>query len=189
MNLIDEESSHEIPPRLRGFIAFGLAFFYFGMSLVPDNMSFIVKLLGFAPGDRIKAASLLEQCKNIPACGKSIEASLMLYALRFWLSDGREVAPEILKQLREQMPNSPLLYLISGFQAMITDHDSTEAVKCYRRGGELVQVPQLKIVFHQSLAWAHFVREVGQEFFIILLLLLLLLLFSFLLNFLIKGLG
>lgn len=144
----------EIPRRLTGLVAFGVGFFYFGISLVPDNLGFLVKLLGFQ-GDRLKAAELLNVSKDIPECGKSIESAVMLYALRFWFSDERENAPPLLAALRQQLPNSPLLLLMSGWQAMITDHDGEHAVECYRRGGELVQVPQLKVVFSGSLVRAH----------------------------------
>ena len=158
--LMDElnATKTEIPMRLRGFVAFGLGFFFFGISLVPENLSFLVKLLGFQ-GDRQRAAELLTLSKDVPDCGKSIESALMLYSLRFWFSDERDNAAPLLAELRAVLPNSPLLFLISGFQAMITDHDSAKAVECYRMGGELVQVPQLKVVFLTSLAWAHFVRE------------------------------
>ena len=145
-----EAAQVEIPRRLRGLVAFGVGFFYFGISLVPDNLSFLVKLLGFQ-GDRLRAAELLAVSKDVPECGKSIESALMLYALRFWFSDERENAPQLLADLREKLPNSPLLFLMSGWQAMITDHDVDRAVECYRRGAELVQVPQLKVVFSQSL--------------------------------------
>jgi hypothetical protein len=90
---------------------------------------------------------------------------LQSYALRFWLSDERETAPEILAVLKEKvsssqfveiwlfcfnktiakLPNSPLVYMMSGWQALITDHDSNTAIQCYRRGHELVQPPQLKV--------------------------------------------
>jgi hypothetical protein len=78
IDLVNEGGKLAVPQRLRGFVAFGTGFFYFGLSLVPENMNFLVKLLGFAPGDRVRAAELLLISKEIPACGKSIESALLL---------------------------------------------------------------------------------------------------------------
>ena len=158
--VVDDLNALSSPPseQLAAFVSFGVGFFFFGISLVPANLEFIVKILGFQ-GDRERASKLLRNSKDVKSCGKSVESSLMLYALQFWFSDGREMAPVVLRELQEQLPDSPLIAFMSGWQAMITDHDSDAALAQYQRGTDLVQVPQLKAIFGTSLAWCHFVRE------------------------------
>ena len=153
------ELGHPASEQLRAFCHFGMGFFFFGVSLVPANLEFLVKLLGFQ-GDRLKAAVYLEQSRKVPSCGKSIESGLMLYAMRFWFTDERESAPELLAQLREELPESPLLCFMAGWQAMICDHDSDAALEQYKAGAAAVQMDQLRVLFSTSLAWCHFVREV-----------------------------
>jgi hypothetical protein len=64
-NKFKEELSsngQSVTPALQGLISFGVGFFFFFISLVPEHMQFIVKLLGFQ-GDRAKATELLASSK------------------------------------------------------------------------------------------------------------------------------
>lgn len=144
--------------RIQAFIAFGLGFFYFGISMVPPEMEFIVKVLGFK-GNRPLACELLQRTAKVPECGKSVEASLILYIVNFWLMDEREAAVETLRGLKTALPNSPLILLLHGWQSMIKDHDTDVSIECYKTAYGLAQVPQLKLGCLQQLSWAYYLRE------------------------------
>lgn len=148
-----------VPEQLKGLIAFGVGFFYWGVSMIPPHLEFMVKLLGFDKGHPDSAPQLLTYASGVKECGKSIEASLLLYVMKFWFLDERVEAAALLEELKKVLPRSPLLYLLHGWQAMITEHNSQLALECFQKGRELAQVPQLKTMFLQQCAWAHFVRE------------------------------
>ncbi len=78
----------KVPEALSGLIAFGVGFFFFFISLVPEHIQFIVKLLGFQ-GDRAKATELLSFSQNCLSSGKSVESALMLFILKYWFLDER----------------------------------------------------------------------------------------------------
>ena len=143
---------------LRGLVHFGVGFFYFFISLVPGNLQFIVKLLGFS-GDRMKALELLSVVQTLEESGKSVESSIILFVLFYWFMDEREAASGVLERLKERLPNSPIIFLADGWASLVTAHDSDHAIECYRRAAEMTELEQLKVACRAQLAYALFLRE------------------------------
>lgn len=54
----------DVPPRLKGYVCFGVGFFYFFVSLTPSHLMVFVKVLGFT-GDRSRAVDLLHVAQDI----------------------------------------------------------------------------------------------------------------------------
>ncbi len=70
-------SGAPVTQQLQAFVKFGVGFFFFGISMVPPQMEFVTKLLGFR-SNRPLAAELLSHVMSVPESGKSVEASLIL---------------------------------------------------------------------------------------------------------------
>lgn len=147
-----------LPKHIEGFVCFGVGFFFFFISLVPSHLQFLVKLLGFA-GDRAKAQELLSVAMKVPECGKSVEAALIEFVLYYWFMDERENAPAILDDLKKQLPESPVMHLARGWQALVTDHNIEVALQCYKEAEQMTKLEQLQVACRGQLAYAHFLRE------------------------------
>lgn len=159
---LDATDDHKPDDAMRGLVQFGVGFFFFFISLVPSNLQFIVKLLGFS-GDRMKALSLLVDVQTLESSGKSVESSIILFVLFYWFMDERDKAPAVLDRLKERLPNSPIIFLADGWASLVTAHDIDHAIACYKQASEMTQLEQLKVACRAQLAYAHFLREDWQQ--------------------------
>ena len=138
-----------------------IGFFFFFISLVPAHLQFIVKLLGFS-GDRVKATELLQFSADVPNSGKSSESTLILFVLYYWFMDEQDKAPLVLQELAKKLPNSPVIYLATGWQALITDHNLDVAIESYNKAIEMTSLEQLKISCKAQLGYAYYLKEEWQ---------------------------
>jgi hypothetical protein len=96
-----------ISPALSGLIAFGVGFFFFFISLVPEHLQFIVKLLGFQ-GDRTKATEVLsKQKKSCLFCFSDLFVVVLVV-------DGVEGLRVVGQECRERADLVYLALLVSG---------------------------------------------------------------------------
>lgn len=87
---------------------------------------------------------LLRQSSSVRLCGKSVESSLVLYTILFWLADHVDEATEVLEQLKRDLPNSPIIMMLDGFKCMMKEKDTARAIQIYQRAEAITQVPQMK---------------------------------------------
>ena len=148
----------QLSKRLEGYLAFGVGFFYWFVSMVPSHLMIFIKVLGFA-GDRMRALELLTVASEIPECGRSAEATMIIYFLYYWFMDERKKAPVLLEGLQEKLPESPLMSLASGWTCLVNEHDVDKALECYEHAENLTDLDFLKVACKSQRAYAHFLNE------------------------------
>lgn len=148
----------ELPRRLEGYLAFGVGFFYWFVSMVPSHLMIFIKVLGFS-GDRGRALELLNVAKDIPESGRSAEATMIIYFLFYWFMDERKAAPALLEGLQKQLPNSPLMSLCSGWTYLVNEHNTEKALERYEYAESLTDLEFLKVACKSQRAYAYFLSE------------------------------
>jgi tetratricopeptide (TPR) repeat protein len=98
MNLLGHKDND---PRVEGLVNFGIGMFHFLVSFVPPALGWLVKLLGFE-ANREHAGVELERAAN-SKCHKSIEAKMLLIALKYFFNDEEEAGFKILTELKTSL--------------------------------------------------------------------------------------
>eukprot|EP01091_Cochliopodium_minus_P002970 TRINITY_DN127_c0_g2_i1.p1 TRINITY_DN127_c0_g2~~TRINITY_DN127_c0_g2_i1.p1 ORF type:complete len:555 (-),score=153.82 TRINITY_DN127_c0_g2_i1:7-1671(-) len=154
--IVKKFGSEALPESKRGFIAFGIGFYHFVMSLVPPRFAWLIKLLGFK-GDRDTAISQLETASNLQNI-KTEECKLLMVALKWFFTDEREEACNLLDKLHENCPQSIVLYFVSGWMETIREN-LPGSLDYYKRVVDSdCKIPQLKASAKYHLAYSHWLN-------------------------------
>jgi len=153
----DMESADLRERNVVGRVLFGKGFFIYSISMLPKALQWLVEMVGFT-SDHVQGLRDLVEASQISYSPRAIWARVAIGTIRFFFFDEQDQAFQLVEQLLEQLPESPILHSSLG-RMYRTEGRLEESTASFQKSIELSEeLPNLQITLAYELGSNYFLQ-------------------------------